>query len=86
MVGYAFPIISPDSRRRPWPVQTSSVMGGERAVARGTRGEEIETRGHFCNPSVTQSNSGQGQYWFSFSAGLFLHECQRGRAGFPAVG
>jgi hypothetical protein len=42
IVGYAFPIISPGSRRRPWPVQTSSETFDQRAAVREQVGEEIE--------------------------------------------
>ena len=82
VVAKASPMVSPGSRRRPWPVQTSSVMNGERAVTRGTRGEELETRGHFCKASVTCLNSERPCSQLVTTSGLDLQNRQgTGRAG-----
>jgi hypothetical protein len=52
MVGYAFPIISPGSRRRPWPVQTSSETLDQRAAVRERVGEEKSVQGPLCKLSA----------------------------------
>jgi hypothetical protein len=56
------------------------VLGVDHAVARGTRGEEIETRGHFCKPSVTWCNSERTYFGLAVNPRAFLHNIQRARA------
>jgi hypothetical protein len=53
LISDASPMGSPGGHRRPWPVQTPSVMNDERTVARDVCSEEIEERGHFRKLSVT---------------------------------
>jgi hypothetical protein len=58
-------------------------MNGERAVTRGTRGEEIETRGHFCNLLVTKYNSEWTYFCLAVKSRTLLQSCQRGRGRAP---
>jgi hypothetical protein len=48
LVGYASPIASRSSHRRPWPVQAVSEMNGERVAVRELFGEETITPGTFA--------------------------------------
>jgi hypothetical protein len=49
LVGYASPIASRSSHRRPWPVQATSETNGERAVIRELFGEETKPHGPLRN-------------------------------------
>ena len=49
LIGYAFPIVSRGSHRRPWPVQAASGMNGERAAVRELVGEEKKVQGPLRN-------------------------------------
>jgi hypothetical protein len=71
--------VLPCSRRRPWPVRTTSGMICVRAVVRGIRGEEIEDGGHFCNLSVAQRNSKQTYFDLVNKPRASVQSC-RGRA------
>jgi hypothetical protein len=64
-------------------------MNGERAVARGVCGEEIEVRGYFCKVSVIVLNSVLDSFGLFKTAGAYSqsHRRVRGRAPVPcAVG
>jgi hypothetical protein len=68
--------------RQPPPIMAGTsrmVLGGKHAVTRGTRGEEIETWGHFCKPSVTWCNSEWTYFDLAVNPRTFLKSCQRAR-------
>jgi hypothetical protein len=52
---------------------------GERAVARDASREEIEVRGYFCKPSVTQGNSKRTHFELTRTPGTSVQSLQRGR-------
>jgi hypothetical protein len=80
IVGYAFSIISPGSRRRPWPVQTLSETFDQRVAVREQVGEEIEVRGHFCKVSATVLNSAWTPSSYSKLQGLICKVSTGARA------
>jgi hypothetical protein len=79
LVGYASPIASHSSHRRPWPVRAVSGVNGERAVARDVCGEEIEVQGYFCKVSVTVLNSVLDSFGLFKTAGAYSQSRRRAR-------
>jgi hypothetical protein len=55
-------------------------MNGERAVTREVFGEEIESRGHFCEVSVTPENSAYTHFRLARTPRILLQRCQSARA------
>jgi hypothetical protein len=62
-------------------------MNGECAVTREVFGEEIESRGHFREVSVTSENSAYTHFRLARTPRILLQRCQRMRArvGAPSV-
>jgi hypothetical protein len=76
----ASPIVCRSRRRRPWPVQTTSVTICVRAMARERVGEEKKVEGPVRKLSVTHKHSNRTQLPIAKTVRAFVQSRQRGRA------
>ena len=79
----ASPVVCRSRRRRPWPVQTTSVTICVRAMARERFGEEKKVEGLVRKLSVTHKHSNRTQLPIAKTVRAFVQSRQRGRARAP---
>jgi hypothetical protein len=79
----ASPIVCRSRRRRPWPVQTTSVTICLRAMARERVGEEKKVEGPVRKLLVTHKHSNRTQLPIAKTVRAFVQSRQRGRARAP---
>jgi hypothetical protein len=83
VVSNTSPVVCRSRRRRPWPVQTTSVTICVRAMARERVGEEKKVEGPVRKLSVTHKHSNRTQLPIAKTVRAFVQSRQRGRARAP---